>query len=344
MDNVQILNAIRTSASAEYNDRIPEATKTNLKEVAKAVFEYPTAKNELIESLVNKVAKTIFFNKLYSNPYKFFKKGTLEYGKSIENVMIDLIKAKSYNNGTSGDTASELLKTEKPKVGVEYLTENFRHMYKASISDSQLKGAILNLNGLDNLTNMILQSALNSAEYDEFILIKHAICSCENEMTINGYSTLTDDKKAKELTKTIKSKIMEMGFLSSDYSGTVNGQKFMTFSKPNELVIFVTPTTKANIDVELLSSAFNISKAEVESRLVLIDKFVNINSVSGEVTDDTDTLAIICDDAFIQFWETENTSESQRVASTLTTNIFQHRWGICATSKFVNHLKIKKAE
>ena len=51
-----------------------------------------------------------------------------------------------------GNSYQVLLKTEKPKVGVEYLTENFRHMYKASISDSQLKGAILNLNGEDKVT------------------------------------------------------------------------------------------------------------------------------------------------------------------------------------------------
>lgn len=48
MDNVTFTNSIRTLASAEYQSRIPAATKTNLLAVASMITDYPAAKNEFI--------------------------------------------------------------------------------------------------------------------------------------------------------------------------------------------------------------------------------------------------------------------------------------------------------
>lgn len=341
MDNIQILNAIRTTSSLEYQNRIPTATKTNLETVIEGITTYPTTKNEFVSALTNLVGKTVFLNKLYNNPFKFFKKGTLEYGKTIESVFIDLVQAKSFNENFGSSEVSSLIGTEKPNnVKVEYYSENYRNKYKISISDQQLKGALRSSNGLSELVQKMVMSPLNSAEFDEFLMVKQVLSNLTiNETTITGYSALDEEKQAKKLTKTIKTYINKFRFLSDSY----NKQGVHTFSMPNELVILVTPETKANIDVELLSSAFNMDKADIESRLVLIDNF-NTKSASGVTTEDTDTLAIICDENLIQFYETENSSESFRNADTLTTNTFYHRWGIMAGCGFVNAIKIKKGE
>ena len=82
-----------------------------------------------------------------------------------------------------------------------------------------------------------------------------------------------------------------------------------------------------------------MSKAEIESRLILIDSFTKQGV--ADVEDDTETLAIVCDENLIQFYETENSSESFRNADTLTTNTFYHRWGVMAGCNFVNAIKIK---
>ena len=337
MDNIQILNAIRTSASQEYVNRIPQATKENIKEVSELVTTYPTTKNEFVGALTNLVGRTIFLNKLYNNPFKFFKKGTLEYGKSIESVFIDLIKGKSFNENFGTSDVSSLISTQKDNnVKVEYYSENYRNKYKISISDTQLKGALRSQNGLSELIQKMTIAPLNSAEFDEFLMVKQVLNNLDiTEVVLTDYKTLTEDKQAKKLTKTIKTYINKMRFLSDAY----NKQGVHTFSMPNELVVLVTPETKANLDVELLSSAFNMSKAEIESRLILIDSFTKEGVANVE--DDTETLAIVCDENLIQFYETENSSESFRNADTLTTNTFYHRWGIMAGCNFVNAIKIK---
>ena len=122
-------------------------------------------------------------------------------------------------------------------------------------------------------------------------------------------------------------------FLSNNY----NKQEVMTFTNPSEIVIFVTPETKALIDVDLLASAFHIEKAEFEGRLVLIDEFT---TAGGE--EDKNTLAIIADENLIQFYDTTNTTETQRNGDQLYTNTFFHKWGIVSSCGFVNALKIQK--
>ena len=334
--NKDIMNLVRESAPASYKERIPQATQQNLNETINAILEYPNTKNEFISVLTNKVAKTIFLQKAYKNPFKFFKKGTLPYGKSIESVFVDLIEGKSFEEkfGDGSSEASSLLAKENANVKVEYYSENFRHKYKITVSDEQLKGAFLSEGGLQQLINRMVIAPLNSAEYDEFLLIKKLINSADiKKETITGFSTLSEEKQANKLTKVIKTNVAKFKFLSNKY----NKQEVMTFTNPSEIVIFVTPETKALIDVDLLASAFHIEKAEFEGRLVLIDEFT---TASGEV--DNNTLAIIADENLIQFYDTLDTSETQRNGDHLYTNTFFHKWGIISSCGFVNALKIQK--
>ena len=168
-----------------------------------------------------------------------------------------------------------------------------------------------------------------------------------SEVVISDYDSLTEEKQATKLTKTIKEYVSKMGFLSNKF----NSQGVMTFSKPEEMVIFVTPETKANIDVELLSTAFNMEKAEVSGRMIEIDEFLmqvlaqsgeNASDVVGDTVVDNNTLAIIADENLIQMYDTLNETESFRNPDKLITNTFVHRWSIAYGCGFANALKIRK--
>lgn len=350
--NVEFLNAVRQVATQGYKDRIPTATQDNLKTVTEAIMEFPTNKNEFIDVLTNRVAQTKFMQKMYSNPYKFFKKGSVPYGESIESIFIDIIKGKAFKENFGDSEVSSLIGKENPgNVKVEYYTENIRNKYKLSISDVQLRKAFTSADGLQQLINSMMVAPLNSAEYDEFLICKKLLGTISMaERVMAGYEGLSDDHaKSIELTKAIKTEILKMGFLSNKY----NSQGVMTFSKPEEIVVFVTPETKAMIDVELLSSAFNMSKAEINSRLVVIDEFMrqvlmtggtgeDADKTKGDTVVDENTLAIIADQNLIQMYDTLNQTESFRNPDQLLTNTFVHRWLIAYGCGFANALKIRK--
>lgn len=337
--NIEILNAIRTTASEEYKNRIPVATKNNLNTIHESIMEFPNVKNEFIQTLTNKIGKTIFLSKFYENPFKFFKKGSLPYGTTIESIFVDIIKGKSFDESFGENEVTSLIGEEKNNnVKVEFYEQNFIHKYKMSISDLRLKGAFNSANGLSDLIQRMVQAPLNSAQFDEYLMTKKVITQLTlKEIGISGFASLDENAQAKKLTKLVKTYIEKFKFMSNEY----NNQGVMTFTNPEELVVLVTPETKANIDVELLASAFNMDKASIQSRLVTIDSFTKKHTDGSEVPD-TDTLCIVADENLVQYYETVNSTETFRNADKLITNTFYHRWGIMSGCGFVNAIKIKK--
>ena len=343
LDNVTFTKALVSATSQEFKDRIGEVTAKNMHKVGEIITEYPTAKNEFVNVLTNQVAKQRFFSKAYENPYKLFKKGMLPYGKSIESIFVDIVKGKDRTRKTDGSAlATDLLTRENPNVKVEYYTENKQMQYQATISDEELKGAFRTENGLSELTSRILQAPLNSAEYDDFLLVKHALShlkGAEVKLGKTEYNKLTLQQKAQSLVTAIKSYILKMGFLSNQY----NGQGVMTYSKPQDLVCFVPTDLLAVMDVQLLAQAFNVSYDQINLHVLPIDYFEKCSTTDGGTTytyaEDLETQCIICDKEALQIWETLNSSETFRNPQALYTNVWFNRWGIVASCNFVNCVK-----
>lgn len=343
LDNVTFTQALASATSQEFNDRIGDVTKANMHKIADIITTYPTVKNEFVSVLTNQVAKQRFFSKAYENPYKLFKKGILPYGKSIESIFVDIVKGKDRTRQTNTtNLASDLLGRQTPNVKVEYYSENKQMQYEGTITDEELKGAFRTENGLSELTTRILQAPLNSAEYDDFLLVKHALSHLKGAEVKLGkveYDKLTLQAKAQSLVTAIKSYILKMGFLSNKY----NGQGVMTYSKPQDLVCFVPTDLLAVMDVQLLAQAFNVSYDQINLHVLPIDYFEKCTKASAAETytyaEDTETQCIICDKEAIQVWETLNSSETFRNPQALYTNIWFNRWGIIASCNFVNCVK-----
>ena len=343
LDNVTFTKALSTATSQEFKDRIGDVTKENMHKIGDIISNYPTAKNEFVNVLTNQVAKQRFFSKAYENPYKLFKKGMLPYGKSIESIFVDIVKGKDRTRQTDGSQlATDLLTRQNPNVKVEYYSENKQMQYQATISDEELKGAFRAENGLSELTSRILQAPLNSAEYDDFLLVKHALAhlkGAEVKLGKTEYDKLTLQQKAQSLVTAIKSYILKMGFLSNQY----NGQGVMTYSKPQDLVCFVPTDLLAVMDVQLLAQAFNVSYDQINLHVLPIDYFESCTTadegVSYTYAEDTATQCIICDKEALQIWETLNSSETFRNPQALYTNVWFNRWGIVASCNFVNCVK-----
>lgn len=349
-DNVSVLNLARTLASAEYNSRVPVATQDNIADISEIITNYPTAKNEFINVLTNQIGKQIYLNQVYKNPFSFMNCGELPFGKSIEMVFVDLIKAKNFNEnfGSENTKVGSLLSKEDMSdiVHVSYFTENYRHKYKITISDEQLKGAFRDSNGLQNLINMILITPINSKELDQYLLCKQALCNAEIQSeTLTGYTELDENKQAKLLTKKVRTYVEKFKFMTDNF----NAGEVHTFTRPEDIVVFVTPETKALLDVELLASSFNMDKAKLIARIITIDNFTKLKTSTnggkgtgeqGDVEEDSKCLAIVCDKKLIQCYGTLNTSESIRNPENLETNTFYHDWGLVAVCPYVNAIKI----
>ena len=344
IDNVTFVKALASASSQEFKDRIGSVTAGNIKNIGNTITSYPSAKNEFVNVLTNQVSKQLFFNKVWENPFKMFNRGQLPYGKSIESIFVDIVKGKDRSRQTNAtNLASDLLSRQSPNVKVEYYTENFQHQYPTTISDEELKGAFRNQNGLSEMTARILQAPLTGAEFDQFLMIKHALANlkcAEVKIGKTAYTGMTAKEKANLITTTVKAYVKKLKFLSNNY----NAQGVMTFSRPSDLYLFVPADISAFLDVEQLASAFNISKVELPTRVLDIDNFQKPNPTSSEAStkpyvEDTDALFYLIDKDAIQLYETLNESESFRNPQAKYTNIWFDRWGIIASCHFANAIK-----
>ena len=190
MSNKQILDQIRATGSAEYQERVPEAMGVG-GNVSKVFTQYPTMKNEFINTLTNKVIKTYFYSKVFNNPLRLLHKGNLEYGYSLEQLFVDMAEKKGFfENFDNGDEVKDLVATKKPSVKQLYIERNFAYKYKVTISDAQLKTAFRSQDGLYDLVERVTSSLISGAYFDEFKDMK-AIINAHAQGKFLAYDSAT---------------------------------------------------------------------------------------------------------------------------------------------------------
>ncbi len=336
--NVDITNLVASMGSTDLHTRIGTATEQNIGNIGTTILNYSVVKNEFLNVLVNKICGQIFMNKVYTNPLSFFEKEPVPYGSTLESVFTDLIQSKNFNENFGTNDVSSLIGVETPPSKTEYYSKNFAKKYKISVSDLQLRTAFLNPNGLQNLINQVLTVPTNSRNFDDFQLMKGLLANASTkEVTLaTTYKTANDDVKAKMLTKQTRAIVDRFGMMSKIF----NIQGVYTFTNSQNIVIITTPEVSANLDVELLATAFNMEKAEMGRRIVKIDSFQKYNATTKAYEADANVELMVIDEDYIQFRRTLQVSESFRNPDKLTTNVFTHNQGIGAICGFVNAVKI----
>lgn len=336
--NVDITNLVASMGSTDLHTRIGTATEQNIGNIGTTILNYSVVKNEFLNVLVNKICGQIFMNKVYTNPLSFFEKEPVPYGSTLESVFTDLIQSKNFNENFGTNDVSSLIGVETPPTKTEYYSKNFAKKYKISVSDQQLRTAFLNPNGLQNLINQVLTVPTNSRNFDDFQLMKGLLANASTkEVTLaTTYKTASDDVKAKMLTKQTRAIVDRFGMMSKIF----NIQGIYTFTNSQNIVIITTPEVSANLDVELLATAFNMEKAEMGRRIVKIDSFQKYNATTKAYEADANVELMVIDEDYIQFRRTLQVSESFRNPDRLTTNVFTHNQGIGAVCGFVNAVKI----
>ena len=335
ISNVEFLNSIRDVQTQEYRNVVPQvANNDDCLSVLATFANYPTAKNAFINTLTNRVGKSMFFDKVFKNPYKMLHKGMLEYGKSIEQLFTEMAEKKGFNEHFTGSTTEEgdLIKAVKPSVKVDYITQNFEYKFKTSLSDQQLRGAFQNPYGLQSLLTHVVDSLASSVDYAEYQDICNLITKLMGDYAkANKYEALTSTDisslNIKELAKCIRSGSEVLGFPSVDY----NLAGVMNWTKKEDLVIFTTPTIKAELDVELLATAFNMDKADFNLRVITVKSFPKVTCGDGKKRT---PLVFLADKELLQIYDTVNTTSTFYNPERLTTNYFAHKHGIMAGCQF----------
>lgn len=347
-----IMNVIRNEASDEYRQAVPtvEQTVESIKAAGTAIMAFQPRMNEFV-NVANRIAAVYVTSKMYENPWAFMKKGTLEFGETVEEIFVNMVKAEPYDAPKSPST---VFKRRLPDVRTMFHAMDLQTKYPVTISRQQLNQAFLSASGVISLIEDIVRQVYTAARYDEFIMMKYtfAICALNGVITNDSYEAVSDNDPATStaFVKKVKKITGKFGFMSSSY----NIAGVPTYSTPDDIYCIITTDVSANVDVDVLAQAFNLDKVTFMGRQVAVDSFsfnegeldrldsllANDPNYERFGEDDLAALAtigaVICDKNFPQFYDNLDMYAEQYNADGLYWNEFYHVWRTYSASPFSN--------
>lgn len=346
--SVDILNAIRNSATQDYRNYVPIATADaeSVKSIGKIIMQYPTLQNEFLNSLVNRIGKVIVTSKLYSNPWAVLKKGKLEFGETIEDVFVNI--AKPYEYDGDYDPAKQLLSNEKPDVRSAFYVMNYTKYYPVTVSEDELRRAFMSWSGVVDLVSKIVETLYTSANYDEYQTMKYLIARhildghftpATFDAETNGYRNATAAYRA------ASNKLLFM-------SNKNNMAGVATHTPREDQYLILDADYEAYIDVNVEAVAYNLEKATFLGNKLLIDGFGNLDIErlnllfandpayvelgEAELEALNSVMGILIDKDFVQVYDNLDRTTEHFNDATLRRKYFYHIWRVMAVSPFAN--------
>lgn len=300
MDNViELLNKIRSEASATYQDRIPEATQENMESIRYAMIgdDNVQVANEFMDSLLNKLVKSVIHAKKFENPLKPLKQGKKPVGDGVEEIYTNFIKA----DDTGAFDGTKLLERKLPDTKTIYHRMNLELQYPVTINRTQLSKAFASYDALDSYINDIINKLYSSAEFDEFMNMKQLFASAVEKKAIKVETVANpyvSEANAKAFIKHVKNISSLMKYPSESFNSYLTAQNVdttpvRTLSRLNEQILIIPEAVNNTLDVDVLASSFNMSLADFnKTRKVLVDELPVANC-----------LGALVDEKFLQVWD-----------------------------------------
>lgn len=340
---LDIINTIRANASAEYQSLVPEITQaTEIPKVGEVLYGYPALANQFISALVNRIAMVRINSATFNNAYAELKKGYLEFGETVEEVFVNIVKAREFS---AEKAAAREFKRTIPDVRSAMHTLNWRVQYPITVQNEDLRMAFLSAEGVQDLIAKIVNAVYVAAEYDEFLLFKYLIIKAVAHGKMYPVATGSTLKNAAAAFRGMSNKLQ---FMSTKY----NEAGVTTNTSRADQYIFMDADYNAQFDVEVLASAFNMEKADFMGKLKLIDDFTTFDSdrfsvimagcdsieevTSTELALMANVKAILVDKEWFQIYDNLNVMSEARVGSGLYWNYFYNVWKIISSSPFSN--------
>lgn len=347
--SVDVLNVIRNNASQNYKDYVPVATANaeSIREIGAVIMDYPALQNEFLSALVNRIGRVLITSRMYENPWSMFKKGMLEFGETVEEIFVNIAKPFQFDPAVAEST---VFKREIPDVRSAFHIMNYQKYYKATIQNDQLRQAFLSWQGITDLIAKIVDAMYTGANYDEFQTMKYMLA----KRILNGQLfpvtiPTVETTNMKAIVSTIKGVSNKLEFLSSKY----NLAGVQTHTKKSDQYLLINAKFDAEMDVEVLASAFNMDKAEFAGHRVLVDSFGDLDigrlnelfandptytEISEDELQALDSIpAIMVDKDFFMIFDNFYNFTEQYNGEGLYWNYWYHVWKTFSVSPFANN-------
>ena len=310
----EALNEIRNTLVQEnsvYQTQIPLVDDYTSSQVyGQSLLALPSdLRNKFIESLVNRIAYTKFTLDYFENPLRELAGDELPLGAIGQNIYVNPARGRVYD---LNDFAGLLAKYESD-VKSEYTEINFDVQYPVTIIRKELEKAFVSWGDFESFITAISTSLYNGAYIDDYKYTK--------KLMTNAYSTnsvqmevieLEDpenptEAELKKITKKLRKVFLDFKSPMVKYNAWAKvggyGKAIVSWSKPEDIVVFIDNSLASELDVDVLANAFNMDKTTLMGKVHTIDSFDILDEDGNVVVDGSKIKAFICDKRWFKIKE-----------------------------------------
>lgn len=334
--NATVLQAARLVGTSDYQQFIDPLSQGTLKGTAAAdyFFAHPSyLRNQFVDFLVNRIGLVVAKHHAFTNPLAPLKRGSLQYGNTVEMTALDYIKSREWldTEPKAGDERTALFGTYRPEGKAAFATVNTRRVYPITVNEVELRQAFLDNTGLSDFVSSIMEVPINSNQYSEYVLMKNILKNWDDAnadtaplyrheaYSVNGFPQ--DEASAKQFLKDLQIYADKLRFPNQArlYTpGDVPGSY-----RREDLTLLITPEAMASVNVDALAALFNVDRADIKYTTIVVDEM----PIRGCFA------ALVANDCFACYDQVfENTSQYDPL--TLSQNYFLHNWQIMAFDPF----------
>lgn len=331
--NAEIFNTIRSYAPDDYKSRVPAVTQATVADAVQALNSYTPDWNVFYNILLNRIATTLVRQRSFTNPLAQFKRSSVRYGTQIQEMQVNLLRAKSYEKDALNIYG---LEGREPDIHVKYHTMNRRDKYEITLPMEQvLAGAFTGSEDLSAMLNACLAQPMNSDQNDEFLLMLELF---KHYQDFNGFynvhiDDITDADSARTLVKAVRSMNTKLRYYSTDYSAEGRNAGLSTLSESTMLLIDA--DTDATLTVDMLAYMFNAEDGKlIADRIIRVPKL----PVPGAHAFLVDTDFLLCADNIPALTLTAPINPQN-----MTQPVVMHHWETLSYSLFSNAIMFSTA-
>ena len=253
-------------------------------------------------SLLKKVVFTAVYNRTFNNPLAQLEGERMPLGNFIEDAYINPAKARGFNvNDFAG-----LLQKYEAEVAVQYLAVNSDLQYQVTLTREKIRNAFTSWSDLENLISGYVNSLYNGAYITRYNQAKGLVTAAYtgNNIQYETVSAVTSQQTGEALIKKMRAAYSKMQIPSTRYNAwnKVKGGRLAlkTWTAPEDIVFLISADVEASVDVDVLSKAFNLTRAEFLGRAIVVDDFNQYNDDGTVAVDGSAIQAMICDRAWFK--------------------------------------------
>lgn len=334
LTNAQILDTVRKYAPNDYKERVPATTQGSVAATLQAMNNYTPNWDVFWNVFLGRIGRVQINDRMnFTNPLAKLKRPALRYGRTIQEVQANLIKARAYDAKAENVFGRE---GREPDIHQIFHTENRRDKYIINIPmEDVLRGSFIEGESISAFFNSLTEAPIASANNDEYLLMRTLLETYDNlwgfwNINVPDMHDLGANLDAKisagvQLITAMNATYTKMKFYRTEYSPEGRNKGLAT--KSNRLIAIIDADVNAALKAANMSYAFhNDEQKIIADDIIVLDQL----PIAG-------CQALLLDEEWFQVADTLGplSMVSPMNTDNLSYNTFYHIWQVLSYSIFL---------